>query len=226
MLWSNMPIVRTVPFSTRWLAAAVLALMAGGCGGDARVEPDPPPLAPVAAAPVDTGLGQIVGTAPAVTRGVVSIVLLDPVADIDVPLPEEVAVMDQYGRMFNPGFLLVRAGQTVRFTNSEDDLHTVHAKDSASESLFNVATLWGSRYEYTFDLADDYKVVCNTHTEMEADIMVVSSPYAVVADTDGAFALPDVVPGIYTATLVRGTERHELQLEIVAGRNELDLTAL
>jgi len=205
---------------------AFLALVTGGCGGNASVESDQAPVTSVAVAPVDTGLGKVVGTAPAVTRGILSIVLLDPVADIEVPLPEEVPVMDQFGRMFNPAFLLVRTGQTVRFTNSEDELHTVHVMDSGGESLFNVATLFGSRYEYTFALADDYKVVCDSHTEMAADIMVVSSPYAVVADTDGAFTLLDVAPGIYKVTLLKGGERYELDLEIVAGHNQLDLTTL
>ena len=114
----------------------------------------------------------------------------------------------------------------MRFTNSEDDLHTVHVKDSAGESLFNVATLFGSRYEFTFDLADSYDVVCNTHTEMFADILVVNSPYAVVADREGGFTLSDVIPGTYTVTMLTGGDRREEDVEIVAGLNELDLTGL
>ena len=133
--------------------------------------------------------------------------------------------MDQLGRQFVPGFILVRAGQTVNFRNSEDDLHTVHVKDSAGESLFNVATMYGSTYEYTFELGDEYTVVCNTHTEMFADIMVVDTPYAVIAGRDGSFAIPNVVPGAYTATMIHGEERSEREVEVVSGDNAIDLVS-
>ena len=204
------------------LAAAVVLLVTAACGTEAPVGPASGRLA----APADRGLAQIVGVAPPANGRIVSIILLDPHAEVEVPVPTEVPVMDQYGRAFNPGFLLVRRGQTIRFTNSEEDLHTVHVKDSAGASVFNVATLLGSRFEFTFDDAGAYDVVCNTHGEMAADILVVSSPYAVVADRDGAFTVANVVPGAYTVTVLNAGNRRERELEIVVGRNEIDLTAV
>ena len=212
---------------TGTLAATVLAIATTACGTEAPVAPAPEPSSALTvSAPADAGTAQIVGTAPPANGAVGSVILLDPHADIEVPLPHDVPVMDQYGRMFYPLVLVVRKGQTIRFTNSEDDLHTVHVKDSAGESLFNVATLFGSSYEFTFDREDSYDVECNTHTEMAADILVVSSPYAVLADGDGVFTIPDVIPGTYTVTMLNGEDRREQEIEIVAGRNELDLTGL
>ncbi len=208
------------------LAAATGLLVSAACGTPETVEPASGFLAaPAVSAPADGSLAQIVGAAPPANGGIVSIVLLDPHSEVEVPMPREVPVMDQYGRAFNPAFLMVRRGQTIEFTNSEDDLHTVHVKDSAGESLFNVATMVGFSYEFTFDDPGSYDVMCNTHTEMAADILVVSSPYAVLADRDGAFAVPDVVPGAYTVTLMNGADRREREVEVVAGRNEIDLTA-
>ncbi|MDP6581134.1 MAG: plastocyanin/azurin family copper-binding protein [Vicinamibacterales bacterium] len=207
------------------VAAAVLAMLSAACGTGAPVDPASEPQAALTApAQADTGVGQITGMAPPANGVVVAIVLLTPHAEVEVPLPDDVPVMDQYGRQFVPTFLLVRQGQTINFTNSEDDLHTVHVKDSAGESLINVATLNGSSYEFTFDRADEYDVFCNTHTEMEADILVVDSAYAVVADRDGAFTMPDVIPGTYTATVLQGEERTEREIDIAAGQNEIDLT--
>ena len=206
------------------LAVGVILLVTAACGTEAPVESMPAPPAP--AESTESGRAQLVGMAPPANGVIVSIILLDAHAEIDVPLPNETPVMDQYGRMFNPLFLLVRQGQTVKFTNSEDDLHTVHVKDTAGESVFNIATLFGSSYEFTFDREDSYDVVCNTHTEMHADILVVSSPYAVLADNDGAFTVPDVIPGTYTVTMLNGETRREREVEIVAGRNEIDLTGL
>lgn len=172
----------------------------------------------------DAGLALIVGTAPPAASSIVSIITLESHAEIGVPLQDELPVMDQYGRQFIPTFLLVRKGQTINFTNSEDDLHTVHVKNTAGESLFNVATMRDSTYKFTFDFEGEYTVVCNTHTEMFADILVVDAPYAVLADRDGNFTVSGVVPGTYTAVLIYGETRSEQEIEVVAGRNEIDLT--
>ena len=206
--------------------AVVAALLVGDCGGGApEAEPEP---APAVEAPVaqDGALGDVVGVAPEGDATIRSIVLLDPHHEVDVPLPEEWPVMDQIGRQFVPGFILVRAGQTINFTNSEDDIHTVHVRNSAGESLFNVASLNGSSYTHTFEVDDEFSVICNTHTEMFADIMVVESPYAVVAERDGSFTVPGVIPGRYTATVIIAKDRREHEVEIVAGRNDLNLTAM
>ena len=185
----------------------------------------PSPDPPVSVTDVgDDTLAQVSGTAQAATGMVVSIVLLDPYDEIEVPLPDEIPVMDQIGRQFVPGFILVRKGQTIDFTNSEDELHTVHVKDSNDESLFNVATMMGSTYEHLFDQEDEYSVVCNTHTEMFADVLVVDTPYAVIADSDGRFSIADVIPGGYTAVVIHGSERAEYEVDIVAGQNNLALT--
>ncbi len=218
--------------------AFLCSLLLAACGGpppglDRPVEPAPAVESAPAAESAPAGaaseadapvLGQVAGQARPAVGMLVSIVLLDPHAEIDVPLPDETPIMDQIGRQFVPGFILVRAGQTIDFTNSEDELHTVHVKDSHGESIFNIATMMGTTYEHTFEIGDEYGVICNTHTEMFADIMVVDAPYAVVADRDGRFAVPDVIPGRYTATVIHGPDRSELEIEIAAGPNEIDLT--
>ena len=207
------------------LLSAVVA-----CGGGAPSEAPPsevptsveaaPPADPLAA---DAGAARIDGMAlPA--RGMVrSIIALEPHAELDVPVSEEMPVIDQYGRLFIPDFVMVQAGQTVRFTNSEDDLHTVHVKDEAGESLINVATINGSRYDFLVEEPGEYVVICNTHTEMFADILAFDTPYFVMAEADGSFSLEGVVPGTYTAVVLYGGERTEREVELVAGPNQLDL---
>ena len=212
------------------------SLLLGACGGGPPPAGGPPPgrERPIEPAPAASsapapaadagGLAQVTGQARPAAGMLVSIVLLDPHAEIEVPLPDETPIMDQIGRQFVPGFILVRTGQTIDFTNSEDELHTVHVKDSHGESIFNIATMMGTTYEHTFEIGDEYSVICNTHTEMFADIMVVDTPYAVVADRDGRFAVPDVIPGRYTATVIHGPDRSGREIEIAAGPNEIDLT--
>ncbi len=207
------------------LVAAVAALVVASCGGDVpEAQPEPPAVE--ASAPQDASLAEVVGVAPGGDATLRAIVLLDPHHEVDVPLPEEMPVMDQIGRQFVPKFILVRAGQTINFISSEDDIHTVHVKNSAGESLFNVAFINGSSYTHTFEVGDALTVICDTHTEMFADIMVVDSPYATVAARDGSFTLPGVVPGRYTVTVIFAADRREYEVEIVPGRNDLDFTEM
>ena len=213
----------------RALHALLLLLLSAivACGGAAPSET--PPLVETPpdtgdASVEDDGAARIAGIAlPA--RGMVrSIIALEPHAELDEPVSEEVPVIDQYGRLVIPDFLMVQAGQTVRFTNSEDDLHTVHVKDEAGESLINVATINGSRYDFLVEKPGEYVVICNTHTEMFADILAFDTPYFVMAEADGSFSLDGVVPGTYTVVVLYGGERTEREVQLVAGPNQLDLT--
>jgi plastocyanin len=218
----SMSAVRAFHALLSLLLSAVVA-----CGGAAPSEAPPPVETPPDtsdASVEDDGAARIAGTAlPA--RGMVrSIIALEPHAELDEPVSEEVPVIDQYGRLFIPDFLMVQAGQTVRFTNSEDDLHTVHVKDEAGESLINVATINGSRYDFLVEKPGEYVVICNTHTEMFADILAFDTPYFVMAEADGSFSLDGVVPGTYTVVVFYGGERTEREVELVAGPNQLDLT--
>ena len=212
----------------RGVAVLLLGLFAGlGVAGCAS-EPNPE-TTEVVPTPTDTPthagpLADIVGHAPPATQGAPSVVILEPQATVDVPVPIEPVIMDQFGRDFVPRLIVVREGQPVRFKNSEDDLHTVHVQDGDGESLFNVAMpIQGGEHNYTFDDSGDYAVSCNAHQEMHATILVVQAPYAVVADRDGAFALPGLVPGSYNLIVRRGRERHEQVVEIKSGPNELSV---
>ena len=157
-------------------------------------------------------------------EGAPSIVILRPEFPVDVPVPTEPAVMDQFGRDFVPRQLLVRLGQPVLFLNSEDDLHTVHLKDEDGTSLFNVAMpVRGGSHETLLAEAGDYAVSCEAHQEMSATIFVLTTPYAAIADRKGVFSIPDVAFGRYTLILRRGPQWHEQSIEITAESAELAL---
>lgn len=216
----------------RGVAVLLLGLFAGLGVAGCATEPSPetsPEATEVVPTPTDTPmtggeLADIAGHAPPATQGAPSVVILEPHATVDVPVPIQPVIMDQFGRDFVPRLIVVREGQPVQFKNSEDDLHTVHVQDSDGESLFNVAMpIQGGEHSHTFDDSGDYAVSCNAHQEMHATILVVQAPYAVVADREGAFELPGVVPGTYNLIVRRGHERLEQVVEIEAGPNELSV---
>ena len=209
------------------MARGLLLLLATVAGGACTTEPRSEAAPPADADRMDRSdavLVDVTGRAPPPADGAPAVVILRSDEPSDVPVPTEPAVMDQFGRDFIPRLLLVRLGQPVLFKNSEDDLHTVHVSDEDGRSLFNVAMpIRGGRYGHFFDEAGDYAVSCDAHQEMSATILVLTTPYAAIADRDGRFTIPRVAEGEYTVVLRQGGKRHESPVEIVPGGPALNL---
>lgn len=192
------------------LALALAATAAGGCGGDASAPP-----ASDAPEPAAIGTSEVTGHLPPRRSGLTTVVTLHPREPVDIPLPVEPAEMDQIGRAFVPRLVVVRAGQTVRFINSENDLHNVNVVDEAGEMLLNVGMpIAGGTYDHVFERAGDYRVRCNVHQEMAATVRVTDSPFIAIADRDGQFALPGVPYGAYDIQVRRGRERRSRPVSI------------
>jgi len=54
--------------------------------------------------------------------------------------------------------------------------------------------------------------------------VATSTPYATLADPEGLFLFPDVVPGTYTLTVYAGVQTIERTVEVVGARTEVDAT--
>ena len=130
--------------------------------------------------------------------------------------------MDQQGLAFTPSLVLVRQGQPMLFRNSEDVLHNVRVQEAdKAQPVFNVATIPGNSYTHTFEQPGFYSVGCDVHETMHADILVTSTPYAVVAEEDGRFTFADVLPGAYKLTVYLGARRIERVVEVTGSRMDL-----
>lgn len=202
----------------------MVGLLAVSACSDPPRDADPPEETPRSTS------STVTGTAPRAFGGFPSVVILEPEVPIEVPILPP-AIMDQYNTEFHPRLLLVRVGQTVRFKNSEDTLHNVHVIDiETHDTAFNVATPVVGAYEYVFDNASVYDVSCGIHPSMAAFIVVTDSPFAVVAENDGAFSLPAVPPGNYTARVwnldpARRSER-DVVIAIDDAATELNLAGV
>lgn len=176
--------------------------------------------------PIATGGAVVVGTAPPATRGVPSVVMLDPLFPGDHPVPGSTPAMDQFGLSFLPNLVLARVGQAVEFSNSENVDHTVLIVEAATEELvLDASTPPDGRVRHVFTKAGEYNISCDIHGSMTALVLVVSAPYAVAADDEGAFSIQEVPPGSYTLTLWTADPslRMERVVEIHAPQTELIL---
>ena len=133
--------------------------------------------------------------------------------------------MDQIDLTFVPRLLVVRAGQLVEFHNGEDVPHTVRVVETANDStLFNVPTFMGESYVHSFERTGGYAVTCDLHPGMVGFLLVVSTPYMVVAEDNGDFSMSDVPPGSYTLKVWSAdpSRRIERVVDITGGRTDLN----
>jgi plastocyanin len=110
-------------------------------------------------------------------------------------------VIDQFGLVFSPTELVVEAGTTLLFMNSESALtHNVQVWDPAAKTmLLDSDALPGDRIEITLTEVGGYDILCDEHPGMRAFVFVTASPYAVFADSNGDFELGVAPVGDYLA---------------------------
>ncbi len=161
----------------------------------------------------------VVGQAPAG-----AFVRLQPQFTHEFPPASGESFMDQSGQMFTPAAMVAREGQSIQFRSSEDVLHNVRVIRADDKlPVFNVATPpWGS-YTHTFAEPGTYDVTCDIHTAMRATILVAATPYATIADENGAFTFPSVVPGSYRLVGFAGENEVARVVEISGERTELTI---
>jgi hypothetical protein len=201
------------------------SLGAIGCSKPSPSATPAPPADAGSQQPAGAGAqaGTVVGQAPA---GTSVIVVLEPRDERTFPPQTDAPVMDQIGATFSPDFLFVRTGQPVEFRNSDDTLHNVHVSNSdTKEPSFNVAIPTGQKYTYTFEKDGFYHVGCDIHPSMAADLLASSSPFAIIAEADGAFTFTDVPPGAYTLKVWAAGRKVQRDVDVIAGTNRIRVEA-
>lgn len=196
------------------------ALIVSACSPPAAA---PPPTTAASTAPAsEAGLTSVTGRAP---RG--AFVSLEPSTPREVAVPTTAVVMDQLGKQFIPTSIIVRAGQPVEFRNSEDIPHNVYVKRSPTgREILNISTDPTQRHAHTFDEPGQYEVSCDIHPGMFASILVVTTPYAAVADERGGFVILNVPPGAYKMTASFGAKEVARTLEIKGAHTDVGSAGL
>lgn len=124
------------------------------------------------------------------------------------------AVMDQLNLTFVPHVLPVLVGTKVAFPNSDEVRHNVFSPSAAKR--FNLGTYPKGQTKYVvFDKAGVVELLCNVHTEMSAYILVTETPYVVLVQADGSYAIRNAPPGTYVVAAWRSeteVQRREVRL--------------
>jgi plastocyanin len=142
----------------------------------------------------------------------------------------EPAVMDQRSFGFTPHVLAVRAGQTVRFLNSDAANHNVHSFAAGNE--FNLGTPTGGSAAHRFRKPTrgvPVKIGCDIHDWMLAWVHVFEDEPFAVTGAAGRFRLEGVPAGKHRLRVLHddGKLAAESEVVVVAGETrELEIEAV
>lgn len=99
-------------------------------------------------------------------------------------------VMDQVDKQFVPRVLVVNAGQSVAFPNSDNIRH--HVYSFSSPKVFEIKLFSGSEAApVMFDVPGIVVLGCNIHDHMVGYIYVSENHPTVISDRRGKVSLPD-----------------------------------
>ncbi|MGO8671228.1 MAG: hypothetical protein ACLQVD_07690 [Capsulimonadaceae bacterium] len=107
------------------------------------------------------------------------------------------AMVDQRHKTFIPHVSVVTRGTTVQFPNNDTVFHNVFAYYQAKKFDLGMYPRGATR-SVTFDKPGVVVLFCSIHTDMNAYIMVVDTPYYAVTDGQGRFRIPHVAAGHYS----------------------------
>jgi plastocyanin len=105
--------------------------------------------------------------------------------------------MDQKECVFVPRVMVVPAGGTVEFLNSDRLLHNLHSV-SKDNAVFNRTQPKGRTIPIVFKRPEIVRIDCDLHPWMRAWVVVAEHPFYAVTNDRGEFALENVPPGTYT----------------------------
>jgi len=155
----------------------------------------------------------------------VAVVYIDAIAGKTFPAPEKHVIEDQKQLLFQPHVIVVLAGSTVDFLNSDTVQHNIFwpAISGNKKMSHNMGT-WpkGEIRSFKFDTPGVVPLLCNVHPEMSGFIVVVPTPYYAEAEASGAFKIENVRDGSYTVTAWREGMKPQSKPVTVSGTATAD----
>jgi plastocyanin len=118
--------------------------------------------------------------------------------DVEFPVPEEIAIIDQVGCAYTPHVQGIRVGQTIHITNSDPVTHNVRGYLKKNRP-FNMGQLAGSdpREKIMRREEGPIKIACDIHQWMRAYYFALDHPFFAVTGADGSYEITGIPAGEY-----------------------------
>lgn len=131
--------------------------------------------------------------------------------------------MDQKACVFVPRVVIVPAGGTVEFLNSDRLLHNVRS-DAKENRPFNRAQPHARTISMTFKSPETLRVDCDLHSWMRGWVVVAEHPFYAVTNEAGEFVFENIPPGKYTLQVWQETLGRVSQDVVIPGEGVRDVT--
>jgi plastocyanin len=119
-------------------------------------------------------------------------------------------------RAFVPRVRVMTPGSKVEFPNQDPFSHNIFS--TAANARFDLGLYpAGQSRDVTFRRAGVFPVYCNIHPRMTAFVVVVPTPYFVMAGPDGRFGIQNVPIGRYQARFWHDRAPTEVTMDIEVG---------
>lgn len=132
--------------------------------------------------------------------GIANVVVTLTVEGKKVEVPEKPFKFDQQKCRFEPHIMVVPAGSTVAFGNSDQVSHNIHTYAAKNDGT-NKTVASGGELLYKVEKAEAVKIACDIHPWMLGWLYVTDATHSAISGTDGAFTIEDVPPGSYNLTI-------------------------
>lgn len=116
------------------------------------------------------------------------------VPELKSSIPKSTFNIVTRNKRFVPSVLVVPVGSNVTFPNQDRILHNVFSVSQNAKFDLGLYAA-GSAKDYTFDKTGVVYVNCNVHHSMQADILVVDTPFYKKVNQEGEFKL-DGLPSL------------------------------
>lgn len=141
---------------------------------------------------------------------------------LSTSLPESPVVIDQQNFQFVPETVAIRAGESVKFTNSDTELHNVKTSDGAQPFSMNLPRDGQEvrNFRHAGGTRRPLRLGCAFHGAMRGWIFVFDHPCFQVTGSNGRFRIEGVPPGKYQLEMVHpaGDLAWQQMMEVTAGK--------
>jgi plastocyanin len=120
----------------------------------------------------------------------------DPPPNAKAPALPQKAEMDQSKCVFVPHIVIVPAGGTVDFQNSDRLLHNIHTTPKVNPAI-NRTQPKDRTIPFTFEKPEIVRINCDLHSWMQAWVVVAAHPFYALTGADGQFSFDNLPPGQY-----------------------------
>ena len=118
---------------------------------------------------------------------------------ISAPKASLTVTLTQTNYQFSEHLIVIPKGSTLLFPNNDPDYHNIYSLSKTKR--FDLGRYKSNEKpipRVTFDKAGYVRLLCEIHDHMNANVIVVDSPYYGTTDASGRFKIENVPAGDYT----------------------------